>query len=54
MTKDDINFEEWFDLLQLNLSDYGIRFEDSDSVRSDYNDGKSLQDVVDDISSEYK
>ena len=53
MTKNDMSFDEWFDLLQLNLSDAGINFEDADSVRGDYEDGKSMYDVLDDIKDEY-
>ena len=53
MTKNDCNFDEWFDLLQLNLSGAGIKFQDADSVRSDYENGRSMFDVVDDIKAEY-
>lgn len=53
MTKDDRSFDEWFELLQLNLSDLGVKFEDVDAVRGDYEDGKSMYDVLDDIKAEY-
>ena len=53
MTKDDKSFDEWFNLLQLNLSDAGIEFHDADSVRGDYDDGKSMYDVLEDIKAEY-
>lgn len=53
MTKDDKSFDDWFDLLQLNLADAGIKFEDADSVRADYEDGKSMYDVLEDIKAEY-
>jgi len=53
MTKDDISFHQWFDLLQLQLSDSGIKFDDADSVRLDYEAGKSMYDVIDEIKDEY-
>lgn len=49
MTKHDIDFDGWFDTLALQLSDEGIRFSDRESVRADYDAGKDLFDVVDEI-----
>lgn len=54
MTKDDVNFDDWFDLLTMSLSDQGINFNDAESVRDDYNNGKNLFDVIDEILAEYE
>ena len=53
MTKNDATFDKWFDLLQLNLADAGIKFLDADSVREEYEAGKSMFDVLDSIKQEY-
>ena len=49
MTKNDTDFNGWFDQLRDNLADQGISFNDPDSVRDDYDDGKCLFDVMDGI-----
>ena len=53
MTKDDLSFDDWFDLLKVKLYEKGIEFHDADSVRGDYEDGKDLFDVFEDIKTEY-
>ena len=53
MTRNDTDFERWFDMLQTALSDDGINFRDADSVREDYDGGKDLYDVADEIKAEY-
>lgn len=53
MNKQDTDFDRWFELLQMNLAEKSINFKDSDSVREDYDDGKDLFDVVEEIAAEY-
>lgn len=54
MNRNDIDFESWFDMIQLMLADDGINFRDADSVRDDYDNGKDLYDVADEIKAEYE
>lgn len=53
MTNDDTDFDTWFDLLKLNLEENGIQFNDPESVRFDYEEGKDLSVVADEIKAEY-
>ena len=54
MTKQDFDFETWFDVLQTNVLDRtGVNFRDRDSVREDYDQGVCVYDVIDDICAEY-
>lgn len=54
MTNEDFDFEKWFDNLSLAVLDRcGIDFTDEESVREDYNRGRNLYDVADEISAEY-
>jgi hypothetical protein len=54
MTKQEATFEEWFDQLTMSLwSEYDINFADSDSVKEDYEAGKSVSEVQADIAREY-
>ena len=53
MDINDVDFETWFEILQEHLADNGVRFEDEDAVRGDYNEGKDLFDVRDEILKEY-
>lgn len=53
MNKTDSNFDTWFDVLQMQLSDAGINFKDAELVRKDYDDGKSLFEVLEEIKAEY-
>lgn len=53
MTNQDTDFDNWFDLLQMNLADRGITFTDRDSVRGDYEAGRDIFDVVDLVAAEY-
>ena len=53
MNLDNADFEEWFDTLQMHLSDRGIQFTDKEAVREDYLQGKNVFDVVDEIAAEY-
>lgn len=55
MTKDDFDFDTWFDTLKINVLDRaGVEFQDEDSVREDYNNGRDVYDVIDDIVAEYE
>ena len=53
MTNDDIGFEEWFDLVVGTVSAAGHSFMDQDSVKDDYNNGKTADEVAADIIEEY-
>lgn len=48
-----LDFDTWFDLLQEHLRSRGVAFHCRDSVRSDYDNGTSPEDVADDIAEEY-
>lgn len=55
MTKQDFDFETWFDTLKIHVLDRaGVEFDDEDSVREDYDNGRDVYDVIDDIVAEYK
>ena len=54
MTKQDFDFETWFDVLQTNVLDRtGVNFRDRDSVREDYDQGAVVYDMIDEICAEY-
>lgn len=54
MTNDDTDFDTWFGVLQVNVLDRtGVDFKDEDSVRGDYDDGRDVYDVIDEIVAEY-
>lgn len=54
MNKSDTDFETWFDTLKINvLERSGVEFRDADAVRGDYEDGKNVYDVIDEIVAEY-
>jgi hypothetical protein len=53
-TKNDFSFDEWFENLKMHVLDRaGVEFTDQDSVKDDYENGKDLFDVVDEIAAEY-
>ncbi len=52
MTRDEVCFEDWFDNLCLILSGKSINFRDADSVRDDYEAGRDVFDVADEIAQE--
>lgn len=55
MTKDQADFESWFDILATTILDEtGVTFRDRDSVRDEYEDGHDVFDVADDIIAEYE
>lgn len=54
MTNREFDFETWFDSLSMMVLDRtGIEFRDQDSVRQDYEKGRNLADVADEIAAEY-
>ncbi|WP_333709768.1 hypothetical protein [Malikia spinosa] len=54
MTSDDFDFDTWFDTLSLLVLDgAGVEFQDQDSVRNDYETGRNVHDVADEIIAEY-
>ena len=54
MTSNDTDFETWFDVLQNEvLEKSGFAFNDADSVKADYDDGKDVFDVASEIIDEY-
>lgn len=54
MTNDDTDFDSWFGVLQANVLDRtGVDFKDEESVMADYDDGKNVYDVIEDIVAEY-
>lgn len=54
MNKTDTDFDRWFETLRVNvLARTGVNFRDRDSVMADYEDGKNVYDVIDDICAEY-
>jgi hypothetical protein len=54
MTKDDFDFDTWYDnVVSMVLDATGIQFRDPSSVRSDYEDGKNCADVAQSIIAEY-
>lgn len=54
MTKSDCDFGTWFDNLSMMVLDAtGVEFRDMDSVRADYENGRNLADVADEITAEY-
>lgn len=54
MTKTEFDFDTWFGVLQSNVLDKaGVDFKDDDSVRGDYDEGRDVYDVIDEIVAEY-
>lgn len=54
MTNDDLDFDTWFETLTvLVLDNTGVEFQDQDSVRNDYEAGRDVHDVADEIVLEY-
>lgn len=54
MTKDDADFDTWFSALCGRIEEKaGTSFNDEDSVRGDYDQGRDAFDVADEIAAEY-
>lgn len=55
MNKTEFEFDTWFETLQAHVLDRaGIDFQDPDSVRDDYERGRDVFDVIDEIVAEYQ
>jgi hypothetical protein len=54
MDNTTVDFDEWFEHLEMLLSEEGINFQDQDAVREDFNAGKNIFDVCDEIKAEYE
>lgn len=55
MTKADVDFEAWFSNLQVHvLERTGLDYRDEAAVRADYDAGRDLFDVVEEIAAEYR
>jgi len=54
MTNQELDFDAWFDHLKvLGLDGSGGEFRDRDSVQGDYENGRDVHDVADEIIAEY-
>lgn len=54
MNKDTVDFESWFEALCLQVSERcSFDLRDEDSVRADYEEGKSVEEVADEFADEY-
>ena len=54
MTKTEFDFETWLSALQSNVLDRtGIFFKDEDSARVDYDQGRDVYKVIEEIVLEY-
>ena len=54
MTNKETDFESWFSTLQDHVLDRtGVSFQDESSVRGDFDEGRSVFDVIDEIVEEY-
>ena len=54
MNNDSHDFDTWFDTLVVNVLDRtSVEFKDRDSVQGDYDNGRDVFDVIDEIAAEY-
>lgn len=55
MTNEEFDFDTWFSTLtMLVLDGAGVDFTDQDSVRNDFETGRNVHDVADEIIAEYE
>lgn len=55
MTNNDTSFDNYFGVIQVNvLERAGVDFNDEASVRADYDKGRDVFDVIDEICAEYR
>ena len=54
MTNSDMSFRDWCDLVQMNLQDHGVDYDDVESLSGYYHNGKDVMEVVDEILQEYE
>lgn len=53
MTKNDFDFDTWFETVSNMLAEHGIDFTDKDSVRADYDAGKNCATMVDELADQF-
>ncbi len=54
MTKNDVDFDTWFTCVSMQVLDFaGVEFQDQDSVREDYDQGRDANEVAAEIILEY-
>lgn len=54
MTNEDTDFETWFDILKLQVLDRtGVSFRDRSTARDDFDQGRNVHDVIEEIVLEY-
>ncbi len=54
MDKETFDFDTWFETLAIHvLERAGVEFRDEDAVRADYDNGRDVFDVIDEIVAEY-
>ena len=54
MTQTEVDFETWFSCLTMQVLDgTGVTFQDEDSVRGDYDNGRDVNEVAAEIIEEY-
>jgi hypothetical protein len=53
MNIDTHDLDTWFETLVNLLADRGVMFADRDAVEADYEQGKDVHDVADEIEEEY-
>lgn len=54
MTKNDVDFDTYFETLQIHVADRaGAHFSDEAAIREDYEAGRNVFDVIDEICAEY-
>ena len=57
MDKYNFGFEDWYDTLQMHLGEAGIPYggvQEEQKARQDYEDGKCVFDIIDDIKAEFE
>ena len=54
MTNSDMSFRDWSDLVQMNLQEHGVDYDDVESLSGDYHAGRDVMEVVSEILQEYE
>ena len=55
MQNTDVDFETWFGVLQSNVLDRtGVDIKDEDAFRDDYDTGRDVFDVIEEMVAEYQ
>lgn len=54
MTQNDVDFDTWFSCVSMQVLDFaGVEFQDQDSVRTEYDQGRDANEVAAEIILEY-